>query len=498
MMPATAAEETQRSHYHELHWQQGEVFSDPSRFKVLAAGRRWGKTSLDRTALVHSAIERPNDSPENWHAYIAPDLMQARRVMWRALVESVPRTWIERDPNQTRMEIQLINGQILVCLGADNPDSLRGMGFRRVILDEPADMKLDAIWEPIILPALLTSNGDALINGTPKGFDAFYAMYRRGMDGRADWRSWQYTTRQAPHITPEMYAALVAEYSDPRIMRQELEASFESSSGTILGALWQDTRVVQPGDGALLEMGLKVGQVVPWHVIPSETWRPPHGAAIYGSVDYGFGAPCAIYLHAVLPGGHIRTFWELYQRELHDDEQARRLRMAIEDLARQGVDYPQWIVLEPVMFGARREMRIAKTIAEVYADVLQPVCQIREGAGGRSARLSRPQRWMTALSTAPDGLPWWTCTTACPHLSRTVRLVRWDPKDPEVEDERAESHAYESVGRFFEARPITPPRIIPDELRDLDPVSRAHHEAQRRAKQVSPGGRTGLAGAARR
>jgi len=457
-----------------LHWQQGDVLENPARFRVVAAGRRWGKTTLMRTALLESAAERPGKSPENWHAYIGPDLMQARRVMWRPLIEAVPRSWIEKEPNQTRMEIQLVTGQILVCLGADNPDSLRGMGFRRIVLDEYADMPGDAIWEPILLPALLTAGGDALIGGTPKGYDHFYDLWRRGKDGRTNWASWQYMTREAPHITPEMYAALVAEYTDQRIMRQELEASFESASGTILGHLWQADRFIQPGDAALIRMGLKAGMTIPWHVIPKPDWVPPRGAAIYGSVDYGFGAPCALYLHAVLAGGHVRTFWELYQSELHDDQQALRLRQAIEFYATKGCSLPEWIVLEPVMFGSRRELRIAKTIAEVYADQLGSRAQIIQGAGGRSARLSRPQRWMSALGTAPDGLPWWTITTACPQAIRSVPRVRWDEDDPEVDDPDGDNHSYESIGRFWEARPLAPPAIPVDPYAAHDPVTRAH------------------------
>ncbi len=469
-----------------LHWQQGEVFDDHARFKVLAAGRRWGKTTCGRAALLESASERPGKSPENWHAYIAPDLQQARRVMWRPLLEAVPRSWIEREPNQTRMEIQLVTGQIIVCLGADSPDSLRGMGFRRVVLDEYADMPGPEIWEPILLPALLTSDGDALIMGTPKGFDHFYELWRRGQEHRATWASWRYPTKEAPHITAEMYAALVAEYADPRIMRQELEASFESSSGTVLGNLWKNTHVVQLADAALLKAGYRAGQVIPWHVLDAPDWLPPEGAKIYGSVDYGFGAPCAIYLHAALADGHSRTFWELYQRELHDHEQARRLREAIDTFAKRGVARPEWVVLEPVMYGSRREQGLAKSIAEVYGEALGTVTQLLPGAGGRSARLSRPQRWMAALGTAPDGLPWWNITTACPQAIRSIKAVRWDATDPEVPDDSGDDHAFESIGRYWEARPVGPRHVAPDPFAHLadDPISKAHAEAQ--AKKYAP------------
>lgn len=470
-------------HQLELHWQQHAVFADPSRFRVLVAGRRWGKTTLMRAALLESATSRPGRVPENWHTYLGPTLQQARRVMWRPLVQSVPRAWIEAEPNRTRMEITLVNGAILTCLGADNPDSLRGMGMQRIVIDEYADMPDgDDLWEPIILPQLLTTDGDALIAGTPKGYNHLYELYRRGEEGRPGWRAWKYTTREAPHITAEQYAALVAEYTDPRLMRQELEANFESSSGSILGHLWQPTHVVQPDDRVLLKAGYEVDQVIPWHVVDAPDWVPPKGAKIFGSVDYGFGAPCAIYLHAVVAGNHTRTFWELYERELHDYEQVKRLRAAIERFMRAGMSKPDWVVLEPVMYGSRREQGLAKSIAEVYGETLAGLTQCVPGAGGRSARLSRPQRWMAALMTAPDGLPWWQCTTACPQLIRTVKTVTWDEDDRDVASDDCDDHSFESIGRYFEARPYGPPQKFVDPLEHLsdDPVSKAHQEAMRK------------------
>jgi hypothetical protein len=73
-----------------------------------------------------------------------------------------------------------------------------------------------------------------------------------------------------------------------------------------------------------------------------------------------------------------------------------------------------------------------------------------------------------------DGLPAWGCTTACPHLIRTVKTVPWDPDDPEVEDDTSENHSYESIGRFFEARPVNPKAVA---YAELDEISASHHRA---------------------
>jgi hypothetical protein len=131
-------------------------------------------------------------------------------------------------------------------------------------------------------------------------------------------------------------------------------------------------------------------------------------------------------------------------------------------------------------------MGLAQSIAEVYHVILKDTVQLRQSSAGRSARVSRPQRWMAALQTHVDGVPNWTCTTACPDLIRTVPEIPWDPDDPEVEDEDSENHAYEGVGRFFEARPFRFVQKVDDDLDKLDSLSREHHKAV--SRQDAPGG----------
>jgi len=143
----------------------------------------------------------------------------------------------------------------------------------------------------------------------------------------------------------------------------------------------------------------------------------------------------------------------------------------------------QWIVYDPQMKSSRMETGLAKSIIEVYQDE-NPRVQFLQGAAGRPARLSRPNRWMDALAPAPDGLPNWSCTAGCPELIRTVPDVPWDEEDKDVEDDESENHAYEGVGRFFEARPFAPRASDEDVYADLDPIKRAHAKAmdKRRAR----------------
>ena len=67
---------------------------------------------------------------------------------------------------------------------------------------------------------------------------------------------------------------------------------------------------------------------ISWHVHDDPTWRPPVGSHIFGSVDYGYGAPWSFHLHAALPGGHVRTFFEDYGPRKRDVKQAEIIKKA--------------------------------------------------------------------------------------------------------------------------------------------------------------------------
>jgi hypothetical protein len=260
---------------------------------------------------------------------------------------------------------------------------------------------------------------------------------------------------------------------------------WDANDSMIVGPEWRQWHTVTERDPLLRAYdGVRVGSTIPWHVIPDPSWRPGPDDVVFGSVDYGYGAPWSFHLHAALPNGHTRTWWERYESRVKDIDQAKWIAADLRELKVT----PQWIVLDPSMYNSRAEMGLAKSIAEVYFDHLRDLTALKKGAAGRPARLSRPNRWLDALSTAPDGLPWHTLTTACPHAIRTVPEVPWDEDDPEVEDDESENHAYEDIGRFFEARPHH--RALPpaDPLAHLDPLSAAHHRAR---EQQAAGTRQG-------
>ena len=99
---------SQKSDPIQLRWAQGEVFSCDKRFRVLVAGRRFGKSYLSCVELLRGAINRPGET----FFYCAPTYRMAKDIAWRALKKLVPKVWIKRK-NETDLRIELINGSMI-------------------------------------------------------------------------------------------------------------------------------------------------------------------------------------------------------------------------------------------------------------------------------------------------------------------------------------------------------------------------------------------------
>jgi hypothetical protein len=202
-----------------LHPRQFQVFSCPKRFRVLVAGRRFGKTELALAELFRAAKCSPNQLV--W--YVAPSEKLAKRIVWRRLKKITRRLWAQK-PSEQELAIHLINGSAIAVKGGFHPDSLRGEGLDFVVLDEAADLKPDA-WTYCLRPSLADRQGRALFIGTPKGRNHFFDYFELAQSNPGDWASFQFTTEQGGIVTKtELDSAGRA--MDASVFRQEFEAQF--------------------------------------------------------------------------------------------------------------------------------------------------------------------------------------------------------------------------------------------------------------------------------
>ena len=219
-----------------LKWQQ-TVFKAPSRFKVVAAGRRCGKSRLSAVTLLIEALNCPEGSSV---MYIAPTLGQARTIIWD-LLHDLGRPVI-KSSHVNNLEITLVNGRKILVRGADNPDSLRGVSLTYVVLDECAFIKVD-VWEKIIRAALSDKKGRALFISTPSGRNWFYEVFKQGQKDKEDegydeeWKSWHFTTQDNETIDPKEIEAAKRSLSS-FAFKQEYLSSFDNAGADIFKEEW--------------------------------------------------------------------------------------------------------------------------------------------------------------------------------------------------------------------------------------------------------------------
>ena len=210
-----------------LRWAQGEVFNNRTRFRVLVAGRRFGKSYLACIELLRGAIENPGET----YFYCAPTYRMAKDIAWKVLKRLVPKSWV-RSKNETDLKIELVNGSMIELKGTENAMALRGRSLSGVVLDEAAFMDAE-VWFEVIRPALADKQGWGLFISTPDGTASwFYELWQYAASGDDNWKRWCYTTIEGGNVPPEEVEAARAQL-DARTFRQEFEASFENLSGLV-------------------------------------------------------------------------------------------------------------------------------------------------------------------------------------------------------------------------------------------------------------------------
>ena len=224
-----------------LPWQQ-EVWNDDTRFKVVAAGRRTGKSRLAAWLLIINALQT-----DRGHVfYVAPTQGQARDIMWQTLLElGHP---VISGSHINNLQIKLVNGATISLKGADRPETMRGVSLKYLVMDEYADMKPD-VWEQILRPALADQKGSALFIGTPMGRNHFYELYKYGeLSEDETYKSWHYTSYDNPILDPSEIDVAKKSMSS-YAFRQEFMASFEAKGSEMFKEDWVKFSTEAPDSG---------------------------------------------------------------------------------------------------------------------------------------------------------------------------------------------------------------------------------------------------------
>lgn len=209
---------------------QKVIAQSDARFRVLCAGRRFGKSILAIREMAKFARQ-----PNKAIMYVAPTYGMARNIIFEPLKQKMrDLRWVKKI-NETRMEITLVNNSKIMLRGAENYDALRGTGVDFLVMDEMADIKPEA-WSEVLRPTLSAQNppGSALFVSSPKGLNHFKDLFDLGKT-QDEWESWQMTTIEGGNVPPEEVEAAKRDL-DEKTWRQEYEASFENYSSLIYWA----------------------------------------------------------------------------------------------------------------------------------------------------------------------------------------------------------------------------------------------------------------------
>ena len=260
---------------------QSEIIKSDSRFSIVIAGRRGGKSYASIAYLAKHAR-----FPNKKCMYVAPTYSMCKQIIWEDLKNMLrDKNWIKKI-NESELTITLVNGSTIFLRSADAPERFRGLGLDAVVIDEAADIpKLEQTWQAIIRPTLSDRQGSAMIISSPKGKGYLFDLYSKAKHTE-DWQSWQYTTEQGGLVPLEELADARRDL-DERTYKQEYQAEFVDFAGAIYYSF---------GDHNIVEKS-----------VPLQSGTP-----IQVAMDFNVSPICSVLAYKTMTGLHIFDEIEIY------------------------------------------------------------------------------------------------------------------------------------------------------------------------------------------
>ncbi len=230
-----------------MHAERERLLSSPARHRLVAAGRRSGKTEDAKRIVIvgdanHPGALCPPDVPNPRFGIAAPTREQVKRIWWDDIKRMSP-AWAIDAIHETELSIRYVTGSLLCLIGLDKPQRAEGDPYDGLVLDETQEVKPSA-WLSSMRPTLSNRGrppGWPLRIGRPKGRNHFWDWFQEGQDAKnPDTQS--FTWKSAEVLSPEEIAAAKRDL-DPRTYQQEYEATFLSATGLVYYAFDRDVHL---------------------------------------------------------------------------------------------------------------------------------------------------------------------------------------------------------------------------------------------------------------
>lgn len=408
------------------NWQY-EVYKDLHRFRIICAGRRSGKSVLSRIIVLDWALKQVGS-----YWIVSPNYKQSKMIHWRELQREIPFTWIAKK-NEVELSITLKNGSVIELKGAENPDALRGVKLRGLVIDEIASIRnWDWLWSEVLRPTLTDYQSPALFISTPKGFNHFHSLYEKGQKQSESYKSWRFTSYDNPYIKKEEIDNAKQELTEDTFA-QEYLADFRKYTGLVYKDFQREVHVIEPMD------------------IPS-------GYSIYRGIDFGSTNPTACLWIAVDGDDNFFIIGEHYETGQTIDYHAGRIN-ANPFSARVTATYGDPSGAQWIQEFAQRGIYITPANKEVGTNfnswVRFKIAKIEEKLkvvpGRYVGGFGNTQNRETS-----DGMPGLFVFSSCTNTIREFETYRWKEKsvtqaqdlnEPDV-PEKANDHAMDALSYF--------------------------------------------------
>jgi hypothetical protein len=212
------------------HPKQIDVIRSIARFKIIRAGRRSGKSTLEIEEMVYDAVSKGGRNI----FYIAPTQIQARKIIWEALKSRLNNLG---EVNESRLEVKLptVDGghSTIYVSGWENRENFRGMRADKIVFDELDTMKDFFIgWQEIFRPSLTDTGGGAVFIGTPKKENPNLRRLEKVAETDLDYEAFHFSTADNPHIPPGEIEKARQEL-DYDTFKQEYLAEYVDNTGSL-------------------------------------------------------------------------------------------------------------------------------------------------------------------------------------------------------------------------------------------------------------------------
>jgi hypothetical protein len=371
--------------YQPLHDGHIDIVRDIARYKVVAAGRRYGKTLITVLMALATLMQI---NRRVW--IVAPDFSLTEKVFRELYHILVVQLKIIRPgkPGGGRARnqrgdyyLEMPWGSVLEAKSMENVDGLAGEANDLIIVDEAAlNPNIEEIWTRMLRPTLADKLGSAIFISTPRGKNTFYKLFLNGQLGsrqRADdakitvdsqtglsndmreWSSFKKSSYDNPllSVSPEASKKEIDDsYREAALsgrltsFKQEWLADFEAVSDSCF-----------PGFQVEVSEEKKFPNVIDY------IWHPDEGP-VYAACDHNFAKPASTIFAQVNKYGDVVIFDEKFTPHTSSYMQAQQIVDKEKELTKQAFRIWKEELKE---IGYQYHIKCEAVVADISGDQVQ-------------------------------------------------------------------------------------------------------------------------------